>query len=229
MIELHDVWRLYRMGGETINALAGIDLKVSQGEFVTIVGPSGSGKSTLLNIIGGLDSPTMGRIEVDGQDLSKASDRELSLYRNKQVGFIFQTFNLQPTYTALENVSLPLVFAKVPLWKRKRIAREVMETVELSDRLRHKPNQLSGGERQRVAIARALVNDPKILLADEPTGNLDSKTGEQIMELLTRLNKEREITFLLVTHDLKTAGYADRMLRMHDGQIAETVDRRQVL
>jgi putative ABC transport system ATP-binding protein len=229
MIELHDVWRLYRMGGETINALASIDLKVSEGEFVTIVGPSGSGKSTLLNIIGGLDTPTMGRIEVDGQDLSKASDRELSLYRNKKVGFIFQTFNLQPTHTALENVSLPLVFAKVPLWRRKRIAREVMKTMELSDRLRHKPNQLSGGERQRVAIARALVNDPKILLADEPTGNLDSKTGEQIMELLTRLNKERGITLLLVTHDLKIADYADRMLRMLDGQIAEAVDRRQVL
>lgn len=229
MIELHDVWRLYRMGGETINALAGIDLKVSEGEFVTIVGPSGSGKSTLLNIIGGLDTPTIGRIEVDGQDLSKASDRDLSLYRNKKVGFIFQTFNLQPTHTALENVSLPLVFAKVPLWRRKRIAREVMKTVDLSDRLRHKPNQLSGGERQRVAIARALVNDPKILLADEPTGNLDSKTGEQIMELLTRLNKERGITLLLVTHDLKTADYADRMLRMLDGQIAESVDRRQVL
>jgi putative ABC transport system ATP-binding protein len=217
------------MGGETINALAGIDLKVSEGEFVTIVGPSGSGKSTLLNIIGGLDTPTIGRIEVDGQDLSKASDRDLSLYRNKKVGFIFQTFNLQPTHTALENVSLPLVFAKVPLWRRKRIAREVMKTVGLSDRLRHKPNQLSGGERQRVAIARALVNDPKILLADEPTGNLDSKTGEQIMELLTRLNKERGITLLLVTHDLKTADYADRMLRMLDGQVAESVDRRQVL
>ena len=229
MIELHDVWRLYHMGGETINALAGIDLKVSEGEFVTIVGPSGSGKSTLLNIIGGLDTPTIGRIEVDGQDLSKASDRALSLYRNKKVGFIFQTFNLQPTHTALENVSLPLVFAKVPLWRRKRIAREVMKTVDLSDRLRHKPNQLSGGERQRVAIARALVNDPKILLADEPTGNLDSKTGEQIMELLTRLNKERGITLLLVTHDLKTADYADRMLRMLDGQVAESVDRRQVL
>lgn len=229
MIELHDVWRLYHMGGETINALAGIDLKVSEGEFVTIVGPSGSGKSTLLNIIGGLDTPTIGRIEVDGQDLSKASDRDLSLYRNKKVGFIFQTFNLQPTHTALENVSLPLVFAKVPLWRRKRIAREVMKTVGLSDRLRHKPNQLSGGERQRVAIARALVNDPKILLADEPTGNLDSKTGEQIMELLTRLNKERGITLLLVTHDLKTADYADRMLRMLDGQVAESVDRRQVL
>ncbi|MEE9401352.1 MAG: ABC transporter ATP-binding protein [Dehalococcoidia bacterium] len=229
MIELHDVWRLYHMGGETINALAGIDLKVSEGEFITIVGPSGSGKSTLLNIIGGLDTPTIGRIEVDGQDLSKASDRDLSLYRNKKVGFIFQTFNLQPTHTALENVSLPLVFAKVPLWRRKRIAREVMKTVDLSDRLRHKPNQLSGGERQRVAIARALVNDPKILLADEPTGNLDSKTGEQIMELLTRLNKERGITLLLVTHDLRTAGYADRMLRMLDGQVAEAVDRRQVL
>ncbi len=229
MIELHDVWRLYHMGGETINALAGIDLKVSEGEFITIVGPSGSGKSTLLNIIGGLDTPTIGRIEVDGQDLSKASDRDLSLYRNKKVGFIFQTFNLQPTHTALENVSLPLMFAKVPLWRRKRIASEVMKTVGLSDRLRHKPNQLSGGERQRVAIARALVNDPKILLADEPTGNLDSKTGEQIMELLTRLNKERGITLLLVTHDVKTADYADRMLRMLDGQIAESVDRRQVL
>jgi len=226
MIELYDVWRLYRMGGETINALAGIDLKVSQGEFVTIVGPSGSGKSTLLNIVGGLDTPTIGRIEVDGQDLSKASDRELSLYRNKKVGFVFQTFNLQPTYTALENVSLPLVFAKVPLWRRKRMAKEVMEIVELSDRLRHKPNQLSGGERQRVAIARALVNDPKILLADEPTGNLDSKTSEQIMELLTRLNKDRGITLLLVTHDLTTADYADRMLRMRDGQIAETIGRR---
>jgi putative ABC transport system ATP-binding protein len=229
VIELHDVWRLYRMGGETINALAGIDLKVSEGEFVTIVGPSGSGKSTLLNIIGGLDTPTVGSIEVDGQDLSKASDRELSLYRNKKVGFIFQTFNLQPTHTALENVSLPLVFAKAPLRRRKQIAREVMKTMGLSDRLRHKPNQLSGGERQRVAIARALVNDPKILLADEPTGNLDSKTGEQIMELLTHLNKERGITLLLVTHDLKIADYADRMLRMLDGQVAEAVDRRQVL
>ncbi len=222
MIELRDVWRLYRMGGETINALAGIDLEIKQGEFVSIVGPSGSGKSTLLNIIGGLDTPTTGRIEVDGQDLSKARDRELASYRNKKVGFVFQTFNLQPTYTALENVSLPLMFAKVPLGRRNQMAREVMTTVGLSGRLKHKPSQLSGGERQRVAIARALVNDPQILLADEPTGNLDSKIGEQIMDLLTHLNKERSLTLLLVTHDLKTASHADRMLQMSDGQITET-------
>jgi putative ABC transport system ATP-binding protein len=226
MIELHDVWRLYRMGRETINALAGINLEIQQGEFVSIVGPSGSGKSTLLNIVGGLDSPTSGTIEVDGQDLSKASDKELSSYRNKKVGFVFQTFNLQPTYSALENVSLPLVFARVPLRKRNQIAREIMTTVGLSRRSKHTPSQLSGGERQRVAIARALVNNPRILLADEPTGNLDSKTGEQIMELLTSLNKERGITLLLVTHDLKTAEHADRMIQMLDGKIAGAADRK---
>ena len=226
MIELHKVWRLYRMGRETINALAGINLKVSEGEFISIVGPSGSGKSTLLNIIGGLDSPTTGRIEVDGQDLSKASDNELSSYRNKKVGFVFQTFNLQPTYSALENVALPLVFAKVPLRKRNQIAREVAKTVGLSGRLKHTPSQLSGGERQRVAIARALINNPKILLADEPTGNLDSKTGEQIMNLLTSLNKEKGITLILVTHDLKTAGHAGRMIQMLDGQITGATDRK---
>jgi putative ABC transport system ATP-binding protein len=226
MIELHNVWRLYRMGRETINALAGIDLKVSEGEFVSIVGPSGSGKSTLLNIIGGLDSPTTGRIEVDGQDLSKASDNELSSYRNKKVGFVFQTFNLQPTYSAMENVALPLVFAKVPLRKRNQMARGVAKTVGLSGRLKHTPSQLSGGERQRVAIARALINNPKIILADEPTGNLDSKTGEQIMGLLTSLNKEKGITLILVTHDLKTAGHADRMIQMLDGQITGSTDRK---
>ena len=226
MIELHKVWRLYRMGRETINALAGINLKVSEGEFISIVGPSGSGKSTLLNIIGGLDSPTTGSIEVDGQDLSKASDNELSSYRNKKVGFVFQTFNLQPTYSALENVALPLVFAKVPLKKRNQIAGEVAKTVGLSGRLKHTPSQLSGGERQRVAIARALINNPKILLADEPTGNLDSKTSEQIMGLLTSLNKEKGITLILVTHDLKTAGHAGRMIQMLDGQITGATDRK---
>jgi len=226
MIELHEVWRLYRMGREVINALAGINLEIQRGEFVSIVGPSGSGKSTLLNIVGGLDSPTSGTIEVDGQDLSKASDKELSSYRNKKVGFVFQTFNLQPTYSALENVALPLVFTRVPLRKRHQIARDVMKIVGLSKRFRHTPSQLSGGERQRVAIARALVNNPGILLADEPTGNLDSKTGEQIMELLTSLNKEQGITLLLVTHDLQTAEHADRMIQMLDGKIAEAVDRK---
>lgn len=226
MIELREVWRLYYMGEETINALAGIDLEIGQGEFVSIVGPSGSGKSTLLHIIGGLDSPTKGSIIVDGQDLSKASDSELSSYRNKKVGFVFQTFNLQPTYNALENVALPLVFAKVPLPKRNQIAREALDTVGLGDRVRHKPSELSGGERQRVGIARALVNNPRILLADEPTGNLDSKARERIMELLTRLNKERGLTLVLVTHDLENARNANRMFQMHDGKLTEEVDRR---
>ncbi len=226
MIKLQDVWRLYHMGEETINALAGISLEISQGEFISIVGPSGSGKSTLLHIIGGLDSPTKGNIIVDGQDLSKASDKELSSYRNKKVGFVFQTFNLQPTYNALENVALPLVFARVPLGKRNQIAKEALETVGLGDRVRHKPNELSGGERQRVGIARALVNNPKILLADEPTGNLDSKARERIIELLTELNKERGLTLLLVTHDLESAKNADRMLQMHDGQLTGPAEKR---
>jgi putative ABC transport system ATP-binding protein len=226
MIKLQDVWRLYHMGEEIINALAGINLEINQGEFVSIVGPSGSGKSTLLDIIGGLDSPTKGSVIVDGQDLSKASDSELSSYRNKKVGFVFQTFNLQPTYNALENVALPLVFAKVPLGKRNQTAREALDTVGLGDRVRHKPSELSGGERQRVGIARALVNNPKILLADEPTGNLDSKARERIMELLTRLNKERGITLVLVTHDLESAKSANRMLQMRDGEITELADKR---
>lgn len=229
MIELHDVWRLYHMGDAVISALAGINLEVSHGEIVSIVGPSGSGKTTLLNVIGGLDSPTSGRIVVDGQELGKTKDRELSLYRNKSVGFVFQTFNLQPTHTALENVALPLVFAKVPFARRKKIAREALDSVEMSDRLRHKANQLSGGERQRVAIARALVNDPKILLADEPTGNLDSKTSERIVALLTKLGKEREITLLLVTHDPEIAGHADRTIHMLDGQIVESVHQKETL
>ncbi len=214
------------MGEETINALAGVTLEISQGEFVSIAGPSGSGKSTLLHIIGGLDSPTKGNIVVDGQDLSKASDSELSSYRNKKVGFVFQTFNLQPTYNALENVALPLVFAKVPLGKRNQIAKEALDTVGLGDRVRHKPSELSGGERQRVGIARALVNNPRILLADEPTGNLDSKARERIMEFLTRLNKERGLTLVLVTHDLESARNANRMLQMHDGKLTESVDKR---
>ena len=226
MIKLHDVRRLYRMGDETINALAGINLEISQGEFLSVVGPSGSGKSTLLNIIGGLDSPTSGRIEVDARDLSKATDAELSSYRNKKVGFIFQTFNLHPRYTAIENVALPLVFARIPQGKRRDIARKVLEAVDLPERLNHKPNQLSGGERQRVAIARALVNEPQILLADEPTGNIDSRTSEHIMEILTRLSKERGITLVLVTHDMKIAAYASRIVHMLDGQIIEESNRK---
>jgi len=221
MIEIRDVWRLYHMGSETINALAGVNLDVGRGDFVSIVGPSGSGKSTLLNIVGGLDLPTSGQIEVDGQNLTKANDSELSDYRNRKLGFVFQTFNLQPTYTTLENVALPLVFAKVPPGRRNRLAREVLETVGLAYRTGHTPGQLSGGERQRVAIARALVNDPSIILADEPTGNLDSKTSELIVDLLTRLSRERKITLLLVTHNLRIAEHADRIVHMADGQIVD--------
>lgn len=220
MIELSHVSRTYKMGEEIIRALDDVNLRIETGEFISIVGPSGSGKSTLLHIIGGLDSPTVGKIVVEGQDLTKASDQELSQYRNKKVGFVFQTFNLQPTYSALENVALPLVFAKMPRRRREEKAREALEIVALSHRLRHRPSELSGGERQRVGIARAIVNEPRILLADEPTGNLDTRTGDRIVELLGQLNKKKRMTLVLVTHDLDTAKHADRLLSLHDGKIA---------
>lgn len=221
MIRLEKVGKTYQMGSETIHALAGVDLSVAEGEFIALVGPSGSGKSTLLHIIGGLDTPSSGRVIVDGNDLSQASDSQLSLYRNQNVGFVFQTFNLHPTYNALENVALPLIFARMPRSQRLKLAREALETVGLAERAGHRPNQLSGGERQRVAIARAIVTQPRLILADEPTGNLDSKTGSRIMELLSRLNKEKGLTLLLVTHDLDVAGSAPRALFMRDGAIVE--------
>ncbi|MBE0481787.1 MAG: ABC transporter ATP-binding protein [Dehalococcoidia bacterium] len=221
VIRLENVWRKYRMGDEIVDAVAGIDLAIQKGEFLLIVGPSGSGKSTLLHIIGGLEKPTSGRVLVDGRDLSRASDAELSRYRNQKVGFVFQTFNLQPTYTALENVALPLVFARVPAGKRVELAREALATVELSERARHRPNALSGGERQRVGIARALVNNPEILLADEPTGNLDARAKERIGRMLSDLHKERGLTLVLVTHDVESAKYADRRFNMRNGQLYE--------
>ena len=221
MIKLEKVSKTYQMGSETIHALSGIDLTVAEGEFIALVGPSGSGKSTLLHIIGGLDTPSSGRVIVNGNDLSQASDSQLSLYRNQNVGFVFQTFNLHPTYNALENVALPLIFARMPRSQRLKLAREALETVGLAERAGHRPNQLSGGERQRVAIARAVVTQPKLILADEPTGNLDSKTGGRIMELLARLNKEKGLTLLLVTHDLDVAGSAPRTLFLRDGTIVE--------
>ncbi len=221
MIELQKVTRTYRMGHEEIHALDGVSMAVTDGEFVAVVGPSGSGKSTLLHIIGGLDTPTFGAVLVDGQDLSQASDRGLSAYRNAQVGFVFQTFNLQPTYTALENVALPLIFARVPRRARLARAQQALEAVSLSNRLRHKPPELSGGERQRVSIARALVNEPRLLLADEPTGNLDTATGTAIVELLGQLNRERGLTVLVVTHDPDVAAFANRRIALRDGQIVE--------
>ena len=219
MIELRNVTRTYRMGHEEIHALDGADLTIADGEFVAVVGPSGSGKSTLLHLVGGLDMPTSGTVVVGGQDLSQASDRELAAFRNRQVGFVFQTFNLQPTYTALENVALPLVFAKLPAKERRLKAQSALEAVGLSDRLRHKPTQLSGGERQRVAIARALVTDPAYILADEPTGNLDTTTSLDIVTLLDRLHRERALTVVLVTHDAEMAALAERQVTLRDGQI----------
>jgi putative ABC transport system ATP-binding protein len=219
MVELESVTRIYRMGSQEIHALDQVDLTIADAEFVAVVGPSGSGKSTLLHVVGGLDTPTSGQVRVDGQDLAKVRDRELASFRNQRVGFVFQTFNLQPTYTALENVALPLVFAKVPPRERSEKAQAALVAVGLGDRTRHKPAQMSGGERQRVAIARALVTDPAYILADEPTGNLDTATSREIVALLDRLHGERGITVLLVTHDVEMAAFADRQIALRDGRI----------
>jgi putative ABC transport system ATP-binding protein len=221
MIKLENITRDYRMGDDIVHAVCGISLEIKEGEFVALVGPSGSGKSTTMHIIGGLDTPTSGRVIVDGQDLSRASDKELARYRNRKIGFVFQAFNLHPTYTAVENVALPLVFAGMPPRKRTELATAALETVGMVERALHRPNQLSGGERQRVSIARALVTQPKIILADEPTGNLDSKNGKHVIELLSRLNSERGITLVIVTHDMEIARTAMRMIRMRDGRIVE--------
>jgi putative ABC transport system ATP-binding protein len=219
MIELRQVSRTYKMGEHEIHALDHVDLVVDDGEFVAVVGPSGSGKSTLLHVVGGLDTPTNGQVMVDGKDLSQAGDRALALFRNQRIGFVFQTFNLQPTYTALENVALPLVFARVLPKERTARAQAALEAVGLADRLRHKPGQLSGGERQRVAIARALVTEPAYILADEPTGNLDTTSSREIVILLDRLHQEQEITVLLATHDQEMAALADRQIDLRDGSI----------
>jgi putative ABC transport system ATP-binding protein len=191
MIRIENLVKDYRLGEETVHALDNINLDIADGEFVAIIGPSGSGKSTMLHLIGGLDTPSSGKIIVDGRDLSRASDRELAKYRNSKVGFIFQTFNLHPTYSALENVSIPLLFSHIYRANRKKHAAAALEAVGMSHRAKHRPNQLSGGERQRVAIARALVTNPVIIVADEPTGNLDSVNGANIMELLKNMNREK--------------------------------------
>jgi putative ABC transport system ATP-binding protein len=219
-IELKAVTRTYKLGDETLHALDGVNFSVKPGEFVAIMGPSGSGKSTLANIIGGLDKPTGGIVVVDGQDLSHIHDRKLSDYRNAHIGFIFQAFNLQGNSTAIENVMLPLVFAGMRKSVRKARAAECLRAVGLGDRLKQKPNQLSGGQRQRVAIARALANNPKIIIADEPTGNLDSVKGQEIIKLLHGLNKQG-ITLLIITHDMSVARTARRVVEIHDGKLTE--------
>lgn len=219
MIELRGVSKTYKMGDEVIHALDNVDLKIEQGEFVAIVGPSGSGKSTLANVIGGLDEPDAGQVLVDDQNLAKTDDNTLSAYRNKKVGFVFQTFNLQPTYTALENVALPLIFAYKSRKERKVKAAECLRMVGLDDRMNHHPGELSGGQRQRVSIARALVSDPQIIIADEPTGNLDSQKSGEIMTLLHKLNRERKLTLIVITHDEIVAKQADRIIAIHDGKV----------
>lgn len=219
IIETEDLARYYHIGGITIKALDGVNLKIRRGEYLSIVGPSGSGKTTLFNMMGGLDRPTRGRIYIDKVDLSKLDAYELAWLRCRKVGYIFQTFNLIPVLTALENVSLPMIFAGLPKEARIKKATELLERVGLGDRLQHRPAELSAGQQQRVAIARALANDPFIVLADEPTGNLDLHTGLDIINLLRTLNKERGVTMIAATHDLKIIDVSDRIVWVRDGKI----------
>ena len=218
LIETRDLWKTYVMGDEEIHALRGVSLSIDRGEYVAIMGPSGSGKSTLMNLIGCLDTPSKGSYVLNGQEVARMDDNELARIRNEEIGFVFQTFNLLPRATALHNVELPLVYAGVPAVERQARARGALEKVELASRMNHKPNELSGGQRQRVAIARALVNNPSILLADEPTGNLDSKTGAEIMHLFDRLHQTGN-TLILVTHEADVAAYAHRVVSLRDGII----------
>ncbi len=219
MIELIDVYKVYKLGLHEVVALRGINLKIEDGEFVAIMGPSGSGKSTLLYLIGCLDKPTRGKVLIDGCDTSKLSDRELTELRRDKIGFIFQQYYLIPTLTALENVELPMVFKGVPKAERVKRAEELLEIVGLGSKKDRKPRELSGGEQQRVAIARALANRPTILLCDEPTGNLDTKSGEVVMNIIKRLNVEEGVTVVLVTHDPSLKAYADRVVSIRDGVI----------
>jgi putative ABC transport system ATP-binding protein len=218
VIQTKDIAKIYRMGTETVEALKSVSINIDKGEYVAFMGPSGSGKSTLMNIIGCLDTPTRGTYQLAGQDVSKTSENDLAEIRNKEIGFVFQTFNLLPRQSSLENVALPLVYAGFSKSEREERALEVLTSVGLGERAYHKPNELSGGQRQRVAIARALVNNPSIILADEPTGNLDSKTSYEIMELFQYLHDQGN-TIVMVTHEDDIAQYAHRIIRMRDGLV----------
>ena len=219
LIETNDLWKTYRMGSEEIHALSGVSIQIERGEYVAIMGPSGSGKSTLMNLIGCLDTPTRGSYHLNGKNVGAMNDDELAQIRNEEIGFIFQTFNLLPRATALHNVELPMIYAGRPPKERAARAIAALQMVELEDRMSHRPNELSGGQRQRVAIARALVNRPSILLADEPTGNLDSKTGAEIISLFGRLHAEGN-TILLITHEADVAAHAKRVIYVKDGKAA---------
>jgi putative ABC transport system ATP-binding protein len=219
-IETKDLVKEYTQGGELLRILKNVNLRIEQGEFMAIMGPSGSGKSTLLNMLGALDRPTSGQVIINGTDINTLNDNQLADLRNKEIGFIFQQFNLIQRMDALHNVALPLSISGVPAKKREERAKELLESMGLGHRFDHRPNQLSGGEQQRVAIARALANDPPLFLCDELTGNLDSKTGQEIMNLLRRLNQEQGKTFVLITHDPNVAQATDRLLQIRDGEIA---------
>ena len=222
LIDTRDLWKTYVMGSEEIHALRGVNVQIERGEYVAIMGPSGSGKSTLMNLIGCLDTPTKGSYLLNDKQVSQMNDNELAQIRNEEIGFVFQTFNLLPRASALQNVELPLIYAGVAARDRHARAKAALEKVELGSRMSHRPNELSGGQRQRVAIARALVNNPSILLADEPTGNLDSKTGTEIMALFARLH-EAGNTIVLVTHEADIAAFAHRTIHLRDGQVEKDV------
>jgi len=227
-VETEDLAKYYRMGNYIVKALDGVNLKIRRGEYVSIMGPSGAGKTTLFNMIGGLDRPTRGKVYIDEVDISKLDAYELAWLRARKIGYIFQTFNLIPVLTALENVMLPMIFAGVRREERIRKARELLERVGLGDRLYHRPTELSGGQQQRVAIARALANDPAIVLADEPTGNLDLQTGLEIINLLRQLNKERGVTIVTATHDLKMIDVSDRIVYLRDGKVERIETRAEI-
>jgi putative ABC transport system ATP-binding protein len=226
VIEIHDIVKNYQIGSVIVRALRSVSVTINRNEYVAIMGPSGSGKSTLMNLLGCLDTPTSGVYILNGTDVSKMADDYLAEIRNKEIGFVFQTFNLLPRYSALENVTLPLIYAGVPKADREKVAVDTLQQVGLGDRMEHKPNELSGGQRQRVAIARALVNKPSIILADEPTGNLDSKTSIDIMGLLDAIHKAGN-TVIVVTHEEDIARHAERIIRLFDGEIASDVQNKE--
>ncbi|HHV71874.1 MAG TPA: ABC transporter ATP-binding protein [Clostridia bacterium] len=219
IIRLKSLTKKYKIGGEVITALNNVNLEIAQGEFICILGTSGSGKTTLLNITAGLERPTKGSVIINGVELSKVKEKDMAVFRRKYMGFIFQSYNLIPSLTALENATLPLIFSGVGIKERNKRAKELLVELGLGNRLFNKPTQMSGGQQQRVAIARALINNPEIIFADEPTGNLDSKTTNEIMELLIKLVKEKNRTLIMVTHDLELAQYADRVVHMVDGEV----------
>lgn len=219
VIETEDLAKYYYVGGTVVKALDGVNVKIVRGEYVSVVGPSGSGKTTLFNMIGGLEKPSKGRVYIDGVDIARLDAYELAWLRCRKIGYIFQTFNLIPVLTALENVALPMIFAGVPREERIKRAKRLLELVGLGDRLHHKPGELSAGQQQRVAIARALANNPAIILADEPTGNLDLHTGREIIGLLKKLNQERGVTIMAATHDIKMIDVSDKIIWIRDGKV----------